>query len=140
MRKLITVFCLLPLISFASSVHTIHDINVLTGDWHGRLSIISAMQPAYFLTAEGKNLGQIYDFELSGGHRLTYGLGFDAEKTDFNVSYSLTVYENGFTEKACVFVVTAKGPGVPDVRIESYNQASCEVKKGRQRGRDFFIA
>lgn len=138
-RLLLCLLSFLPLTCLAETPHTLHDINVAQGAWHGRLTVTSAAQDAFFLKESGEKVGQTYDFDLAGGERLTYGLGFNLDNTDFNVSYTLTLYEKGFTEKACVYVVTAKGPAVPDIRVESYNGAHCDYKKGRQHGRDFFI-
>lgn len=136
----VLLYSLLTLPCMADTPHTIHDVNVSAGSWHGRLAMISAEQSGFFLKEDGTKLGSVYDFDMNAGQRLTYAFGFDDEHTDFNASYSLTLYEKGFTAKACVYVITAKGPAMPDILVESFNGANCTYQKGRQRGRDFFIS
>lgn len=140
MKSIITVT--LFLLSFcvrAEGVHTWHDIVSKEGRWSGRLVISSGFQNAYFTDSQAKKTGQLYDFHLEEGTPFIFGFGFDFDGTDFDVSYTLTLYEVGFVSKACVFNVSAKGPAQPDVRIERFNGAECEYQVVHGRGENFEV-
>lgn len=117
--------------SWASNTHTIHNVQAHHGAWTGRLVIISAEQAAYFTNEQGDNIGAMADFTLLEGQDYRYGFGFDIANTDFNVAYSLTLYERekfGFSAKSCVFIITAKGPAFPDIQVNGYHGAQCDYQ------------
>jgi len=140
MKKLSLLFACLILSFNAMAAHTWHDVHATSGHWNARAAIISAYQGGYLVDADGRNQGQLFNFDVSDSQGATFGFGFDMDTSDFDVAFSLTLYEagNNFTSKACVFTITAKGPGIPDVVVNDYNGASCEVRKG-PRGRDFYV-
>lgn len=132
--------------ALASDVHTWHQIKTTNGSWNGRLVITSSNEQAYFTDQNGSNKGEIYDFVLTKGiSPFVYGFGF--ENADFNVSYVLTLYQVAggkkhavrFSSKACQFDVSAKGPANPDIRVESYNGASCSYAIVHGMGENFKI-
>lgn len=80
---------------------------------------------------------------VSSGEAQQFGFGFD-NHADFNVAYTLTLTEQEgidklrMSSKACVFVITAKGPAMPDVTPISYNHAKCTWKVVPGTGEDFY--
>lgn len=126
--------------SLWGSIHTWHKIDVQQGRWQGRLAIIISNQGGYFANAAGNKIGANYDFIIDLNNPLKYGFGFDYNSTDFNVAYSVTLYqEDTFSNKACVFNVTAKGPAIPDIRINEYNGAKCSTSREEHHGTNFHI-
>ncbi len=144
MRRIMTCLIFSYLIylpyAYATAVHTWHDVTTDNGTWHGRLALITSDQAGYFTDKAANNKGQIYDFELDSQKIFIYGFGFEFGKTDFDVAYTLTLYQTGFASKACVFVVTAKGPARPDVRISSYHDAKCNYEVVHGRGENFSVS
>jgi hypothetical protein len=131
------VCCVLSSLVSAGGVHTWHDVVSEKGDWQGRLVISSSNQKGFFTDSSGQKKGEIYDFSLSDSAPFVFGFGFDFDGTDFDVSYTLTLYQTSFASKACVFNVSAKGPAQPDVRIEKFNGASCDFEVVHGRGENF---
>lgn len=128
--------------AYADGVHTWQDVVSRDGLWIGRLVITSADQKAFFTDTSSTNRGELYDFSVSDDNDFAYGLGFDFVGTDFDLSYTLTLYQTdssatGFVSKACVFNVTASAPAVPDIRVEKYNGANCDFEP--HHGREKFI-
>lgn len=121
----------------AEGVHTWHDVVSKEGAWSGRLVISSGDQKGYFTDSQAKKVGQLYDFHLGTDNPFVFGFGFDFDGTDFDVSYTLTLYQTSFVSKACVFNVSAKGPAQPDVRIETFNGAKCDYVVVHGRGENF---
>jgi len=135
----------------SNTPHTMHNINVTDeGNWQGRLVITSADEPAYFTDQSGANKGEMYDFTLNKETSpFVYGFGFDTG-ADFNVSYTLTLYESTnktaallgksqFTSKSCQFNVSATGPAKPDIKVEKYNGSSCTFNIDSGVGENFLV-
>jgi hypothetical protein len=73
--------------------------------------------------------------------------------SDFDISYVLTFIRTDphvtktatkkqrrlFSSMACVFVVAAAGPAMPDVRAEPYNGAVCMWSRVDGVGEDYFL-
>lgn len=128
-------------VAYASGqIHTWHDITTTNGQWLGRLVIASSQQAGFFADRDGNKKGPIYDFTLSNDKTFVYGFGFDVGGTDFDVSYTLTLYQQNFASKACVFNVSAKGPAMPDVRIEKFNGAECRFARLGGKGGNFSVS
>lgn len=140
MKKLLPLLACISLSFNVFAAHTWHDVYASSGQWNARAAIISAYQGGYIVDADGRNQGQLFNFDVSDSNSATFGFGFDMDTSDFDVAFSLTLYENGnnFTSKACIFTITAKGPAIPDITVNNYNGATCEVRKGA-RGRDFYV-
>ena len=121
-----------------AAVHTWHNVKSVDGNWIGRLAIITAQQGGYFADEQSQSLGTSYDFTLLNDTPVIYGFGFDYETTDFNVAYTVSLYQkDSYVAKACVYTVTASGPGIPDIRINSFNGADCKTSRASHRGTDF---
>ncbi|PHQ80863.1 MAG: hypothetical protein COB66_03730 [Coxiella sp. (in: Bacteria)] len=134
MKKILLVAAALFTTSaFGDPVHIMDHINTTDGNWSGRLTIISANEPAYFTDAQKNNKGSTYDFTTQATQPFSYGFGIIPGKTDFNVAYSLTLTQKPaadtplFTAKTCVFLITATSPATPDIRTESFNNATCKA-------------
>ena len=144
MKKFLLLALLLITQAAFSSIHTWHDIHAKGHHWLGRLSIISAEQGGYFTDASGNNVGQNYDFQTCEMHPFKFGFGFYINNTDFNVAYTLTMYQAAdnrhFESKSCVFVVSAKSPKVTEVEAIAYHGASCNFDIIDNVGLNFSVA
>lgn len=121
----------LSMTAYAGNVHTWHLIKADNGVWDGTLSSIN--EHASFVTPKGMSLNH---FMLTSDSPVTYGFQFEPGD-DFNVAYTLTLTEKSevrFSSKACVFVVSALRPGVPDIRVLNYHGAKCEILRQGERG------
>lgn len=122
---------------YASNIHTWHTITAQNGTWNGTLSSIN--EESKFETADGS---PIHNFTVDADHPIRYGFGFD-HGADFNIAYTLTLTQQDtqrFSSKACVFVITARGPANPDIRVEEFNGAKCSWVVVPHVGEDFNIA
>lgn len=139
--------CLFAQAAFANEPHTWHKITASNSSWAGRLVITSANQKAFFTDQDGNNKGSLYDFNALAKQPFIYGFG--VTDADFNVSYALTLYQTdtahdqfinpSFSNKACQFNVSAKGPADPDIRVEEYNGAKCQYTVIPGVGEYFYI-
>ena len=123
--------------AIADTPHTWHVVNSNKGNWDARLQMIS--EGGHFVAHDGSLLSE---FTVNPLKSQEYGFVLDASD-DFNVAYTLTLTQKDpqqFSLKACVFVITATGPGKPDIRVASYNGAECTWKDVPGRGKDFFVA
>lgn len=135
-----------PVFAANSNIHTWQYITAKNGFWQGRLVMASANEKGFFTDANGHGKGQIYDFQLNPDKKFKFGFGFDVTQTDFNVSFTLTLYKTSnafgsplFTSPACVFNITAKSPANPDIRVEKFHGAICSyVVTGY--GENFYVA
>lgn len=116
-------------------IHTWHNVNAKEGQWKVTLQSIS--QEGRF-TDEACNA--LTTTTLAAGNPLIYGFGF-SRNADFDIAYTLTAVkqETSFQSKACVFVITAKGPAQPDITALSYHGAVCEWSRIPGVGEDFVI-
>ncbi|KTD56395.1 hypothetical protein [Legionella shakespearei] len=118
-----------------AGIHTWHNVTAKEGQWNVILQPIS--QQSYFADAACNALTTT---TLSTAHSLIYGFGFSKD-ADFDIAYTLTAVkqEASFQSKACVFVITAKGPAQPDITALSYHGAVCEWSIVPGIGEDFVI-
>lgn len=134
--SLVLVF--ISLSSFAGGkAHTWHVISSTNGEWHGNLRMINEI--GSFVGEDG--VSSIDSFSVSTQKPLKYGFIFDPSD-DFDVTYTLTMTQDdvkAFTSKACVYVITAKGPAMPDIRPVSYNGAKCDYNTVHGVGEDFTV-
>ncbi len=118
----------------ASGVHTWHMVKSKQGTWTGRLQAIS--EKTEFVRSD---MSAVSAFEVSPSNPLKFGAVFD-DNDDFNVAYTLTLTQKSpadFSDKTCVFVITAQGPADPDVRYFSYHGAVCGTETVPGVGEDF---
>ena len=135
----INLLALLSGLTYANPVHTWHTISSKRGEWNARLQMIN--QGGGFVTPQGESINA---FQISPGHTQDYGFSFD-RGDDFDVAYTLTLTEknNGyafFQSKACVYVITARGPANPDIRVSEFNGAQCHYTIVSGRGEDFEVS
>jgi hypothetical protein len=125
-------------VTYASDeVHTWHVISTKAGTWAGRLQAIN--EKIKFVKPD---LSAVSAFNISPNQPLKFGSVFDPND-DFNVAYTLTLTQQSitaFSNKSCVFVVTAQGPADPDVRFFSYNGATCSTTTVPGVGEDFYVS
>ncbi|MDX1837379.1 hypothetical protein [Legionella taurinensis] len=116
-------------------IHTWHAINSLDGQWKITLKMIN--QQGVFAD---RDCNPLTEASLSAEQPLIYGFGFPND-ADFDLAYTVTAVkqEAGFQSKACVFVVTAKGPAQPDITAIAYHGAECQWKVVRGVGEDFTV-
>ena len=125
-------------LALANPVHTWHHVSTTEGVWDARLQMIN--EGGMFVTKDGSTLT---DFTVTSSTPMEYGFAFD-EGDDFNVAYTLTLTQRDtgvfrrFSNKACVFVITAAGPAQPDIHASNYNGAKCSWKVVKGYGEDFF--
>lgn len=126
-----------PILVQAAHVHTWHNVSSQEGTWNATLAAIH--EKSSFVAADGT---AINTFAINPTHAFKYGFSFDAED-DFDVAYTLTLIQKNttrFTSKACVFVITAKGPANPDIHALSYNGATCSSFVVHGVGEDFIVS
>lgn len=118
------------------NIHTWHTINSRDGQWHVTLKMIN--QQGVFAD---RDCNPLTDASLTASQPLVYGFGFPND-ADFDLAYTVTAVkqEAGFQSKACVFVVTAKGPAQPDITAIAYHGAECQWKVVRGVGEDFTVS
>lgn len=124
MKEFITTLILLFTLPLnACPVHTLHRVSSTQGAWQARLSIIS--ESGEFVDQDCR---EINDFDIAPERDYRFGLKVTDSNT-FDMAYTLTLSRDqaGFTSPTCVFVVTAKGPAIPDVNIIAYNGAICRT-------------
>lgn len=117
-------------------VHTWHMVKTTnTSNWQGTLQVIN--EKATFVKPDGSTFNT---FSINAENPLKYGFAFDPND-DFDVAYTLTLTEDAkaFVSKTCVFVVTAKGPAIPDINAIAYNGANCTYKVVHGVGEDFYV-
>ncbi|OGT46607.1 MAG: hypothetical protein A3E83_07335 [Gammaproteobacteria bacterium RIFCSPHIGHO2_12_FULL_41_20] len=121
--------------------HTWHTIISNEGNWKATLQVINQMEHAWFTD---QSCSRIHSLGVSPMNLAQFGFGFDSQ-ADFDVAYTLTLVQDKnpatshFTSKACVFVITAKGPANPDVAVNSYHGAKCDWKVVKGKGEDFYV-
>jgi len=123
-------------------IHTWHNVIANQGSWKVTLQIINQQEHAWFTD---QNCVKINSLTVSPTNTPKFGFGFDGQ-ADFDVAYTLTMVQDKnssipqFNSKACVFIVTAKGPAKPDVVVSNYNGAKCDWKVVRGVGEDFIVS
>lgn len=120
---------------FCSGIHTWHNVNSKEGQWHITLQPIN--QQGIFADSSCNTLRTA---TLSADTAFVYGFGFPAD-ADFDIAYTLTAVKQdaSFESRACVFVITAKGPAQPDITALSYHGAVCEWARVPGVGEDFIV-
>ena len=136
--------------------HTWHNVTAYHGTWKG--SVAPVDEPASFLhpPPSCKVMKALEHFEVNQTYVPTFGFKY-AEGDDFDVSYVLTFVRTDphkvtepsnatdargrklFSSMACVFVVAAAGPAMPDVRAEPYNGAVCMWNRVDGIGENYFL-
>lgn len=116
-------------------IHTWHNVNSKEGQWN--ITLQSINQQGTFTDPLCNSLTTAI---LSPAATFIYGFGFSRD-ADFNIAYTLTAVkqEATFESKACVFVITAKGPAQPDITALSYHGAVCEWTRIPGVGEDFVV-
>jgi hypothetical protein len=106
------------------NVHTWHDVVSNNGTWKVTLKSIS--QEGSFVDS---NCNTVATVDVSQGQPLVYGFGFSKD-ANFDIAYTLTAVSQSkaFQSKACVFVISAKGPAQPQISALSYHGAKCDWK------------
>lgn len=118
-------------------VHTWHQVHSNQGRWQAKLQMLTQNGEFY-----ARDCSVMRSFALGDAGPVEYGFAF-APDADFDVSYTLTLTEDqgqGFTSKACVYVITAKGPAQPDIRVNAFNGAQCNYKVVPGVGEDFSVS
>ena len=139
--------------------HTWHNVTAYHGSWTG--SVAAVDEPADFLTPACRKMGLLEHFPINGSYSPKFGFKYHSGD-DFDVSYVLTFVRTDphggpappdvaptnatdsrgrklFSSMACVFVVAAAGPAMPDVRAEPYNGAVCMWKRVDGIGENYFL-
>lgn len=117
-------------------VHTWHKVIATAGTWQAKLSMLN--QGGHFVDRGGHHVSE---FIINKDQNAEFGFVFD-QGDDFDVSYTLTIIQKtsqAFVSKACVYVITAKGPAQPDVRPLSYNGADCQYRVVAGVGEDYIV-
>ncbi|WP_298627468.1 hypothetical protein [uncultured Legionella sp.] len=116
-------------------IHTWHNVTSTDGQWSLTLQPIN--QQGVFTDSSCNTLRTA---TLSSDAAFIYGFGFPAD-ADFDIAYTLTAVkkETSFESKACVFVITARGPAQPDIAALSYHGAVCEWTRIPGVGEDFIV-
>lgn len=120
------------------TVHTWHQVTALSGNWRTTISMISETDKGYF---EDINGNPISTFNVNAENPQRFGFGV-YEGADFDIAYTVTVTEISaakFISPTCVFVVTASAPATPDITINRYNNASCDVGHALGEATDFIV-
>lgn len=141
--------------------HTWHNVTAYHGSWTG--SVAAVDEPADFLhpPPSCKKMAALEHFVVNSSYVPTFGFKY-RDGDDFDVSYVLTFVRTDphvstpdavttptnatdargrrlFSSMACVFVVAAAGPAMPDVRAEPYNGAVCMWKRVDGIGENYFL-
>ena len=138
--------------------HTWHNVTAYHGSWKG--SVAAVDEPADFLhpPPSCKKMAPLEHFSVNSTYVPTFGFKYH-DGDDFDVSYVLTFVRDDphevpdearsnatdahgrrlFSSMACVFVVAAAGPAMPDVRAEPYNGAVCMWKRVDGIGENYFL-
>lgn len=116
-------------------IHTWHNVNSKDGQWNITLQPIN--QQGIFADSSCNSLKTA---TLSSAAAFVYGFGFPAD-ANFDIAYTLTAVKQdaSFESRACVFVITAKGPAQPDITALSYHGAVCEWTRVPGVGEDFIV-
>lgn len=103
--------------------HTWSAVGAYDNIWKGQLAPI--FEDSWFVD---ENCTKFNTFDISQWGLVTFGFKFGND-VNFNMAYTLTLVEDtGMREmvtKACIYIITATSPAHPDIRIESYNNATC---------------
>lgn len=140
MKKiLLLLLALLHVQSYALSqcndIHIWQKVLSRDGQWNITLKTIS--QEGIF---RDQSCNPLDTTILSSENPLVYGFGF-SKNADFDIAYTLTAVKQtpSFESRACVFVITAKGPALPEVTALSYNGAVCEWTRAPRSGELFVV-
>jgi hypothetical protein len=135
------VLSLLSFQAFAkNATHTWHTVSSANGTWQAKLQMLN--EGGNFVTRGG---AAITTFNISPGNPQDYGFVLDAGD-DFDVAYTLTLTQNDqknarqFVSKACVYVITARGPAQPDIRVSHFNGAECNWSLVKGVGENFSVS
>lgn len=138
-RLLLAGICSTPVMAAGlnqCNVHTWHKIYAQEGQW--KITLKSISQEGFFVD---QHCNTLEVKPLSSIEPLIYGFGFPLDAT-FDIAYTVTAVkqeQNAFKSKACVFVVSAKGPAQPDITALNYNGAHCDWQKVSGSGGDFYV-
>jgi hypothetical protein len=127
--------------AFANSTppHTWHNISAKNGVWSGSLRMIN--EKGHFVTRNGLDLN---NFTVTPDQSQEYGFVLDPNN-DFDVAYTVTLTQQSatkqswFESKACVYIVTAKGPAEPDINVSAYHGAQCHFEDPDHTGVNFIV-
>ena len=136
--------------------HTWHNVTAYKGTWQATISVVHEAATFYngncHVIPNDKNIA----FVVSDINTTLPQFGYKPGPTaDFDTSYALTfvridkqhvknstLLSSGrklFQSMACVFVVAAAGPAMPDIRAEEYNGAICMWKRVDGEGENYFL-
>ncbi|KTD34786.1 hypothetical protein Lmor_1319 [Legionella moravica] len=120
---------------YCPGIHTWHNVTSKDGQW--KLTLQSISQEGSF---SDSLCNSIHSTELGPESVFIYGFGFPKD-ADFDIAYTLTAVKQApsFESRACVFVITAKGPAQPDITALSYYGAVCEWTRIPGVGEDFVV-
>lgn len=124
--------------------HIWHTITVAEGNWTGRLQMINEVDKAWFVLPDGVTKVNAVQINPNAPQKVGFVVDF-SQKPDFDMAYTVTLVKNdkasspNMTSKSCIFIVTATGPGQPDIKIHSFNGAAC-TWKAAEHGEDFNAA
>ena len=141
--------------------HTWHNVTAYKGTWTATVSAVHEAATFYngdckvipndknnaFIVSDsnttlpqfGYKPGPLADFDTS--YALTF-VRTDKHQTKKLINTNSSKSSSGrklFQSMACVFVVAAAGPAMPDVRAEEYNGAICMWKRVDGQGESYFL-
>lgn len=125
-----------------NDVHTWHTVQAGSDVWDAKLQMLNGN--GSFVSHDGKPMN---NFSVSTQQSQEFGFVIGASP-DFNVAYTLTLISREpfnlknvrFKSKSCVFILTASGPAIPDIRANSFNGAVCNWEIDPGRGENFYVA
>lgn len=133
--------------------HTFHNITSDIGTWRGELHPI--YEGAKFVGPDCSEFSNPFTLEKGGVVSFGYVITPD---DDFNVAYSITMVHQKrqksnatfstseqlrrrlFIDRACVYVVTAAAPAMPDVHANEWNGAVCRWTVNEGVGENYQVA
>lgn len=130
MKKILstTLLCLAASTSaFAKPPHAMMTLITQSDQWDVTPAMIN--EGGVFFDNKGNKINPGVSINLKFSVS-PYKLGWQySNDDDFNVAYTIAARTrmgiHHFSAKSCVFLVTAKGPGNPQVSVNNYNGAQC---------------
>ena len=105
------------------TAHTWHDVVSQNGQWQISLRFLAERGQFVDRTCQPQ-----HDRLIDPNTPYHYGLIINKDST-FDMAYTVTAIRQDalqFYSPTCVFIVTVRGPAIPDVKINAYNGAQCE--------------
>jgi hypothetical protein len=140
--SILSLFCSTQIFAAPHTFHTIYSKN---GNWTGSLRVIHEFDKAWFTEKDGITRIE-KPFEITPTTTKQFGFDFASDVT-FNVAYTLVLTPTEsfsqapqFSNKACVFVITAPAPAVPDLKVISYGKDTQCSYVDTGHGEDFYVS